>query len=108
MHEANMSDRDRSTKADDEPGLYEIRLKGHLDNRWIDWFDGLTLTLEDNGDTRLTGVVVEQAALHGLLRKVRDLGLPLVSVMHVEPKPANGPLINTDAAHNHSTKETNP
>jgi hypothetical protein len=69
-----------------EPGLYEIRIKGHLEQRWADWFEGLTITLEENGDTRLTGPVVDQAALHGLLRKVRDLGLPLVSVIHVEPK----------------------
>ena len=71
----------------DESGLYEIRLKGHLDNRWADWFEGLTITLEDNGDTLLTGPVVDQAALHGLLKKVRDLGMPLISVSPVEPGP---------------------
>jgi hypothetical protein len=64
----------------EESGLYQIRLKGHLDKRWTDWFEGLTITLEDNGNTLLTGPVVDQAALHGLLKKVRDLGLPLVSV----------------------------
>jgi hypothetical protein len=64
----------------DGAGLYEIRLKGHLNNRWADWFEGLTITLEDNGDTLLTGQVIDQAALHGLLKKVRDLGMPLVSV----------------------------
>jgi hypothetical protein len=69
----------------DESGLYEIRLKGHLDDRWADWFEGLTITLEENGDTLLTGPVIDQAALHGLLKKVRDLGLPLVSVSPVEP-----------------------
>ena len=68
----------------DESGLYEIRLKGHLSNRWAGWFDGLTITLEDNGQTLLTGPVVDQAALHGLLRKVRDLGMPLVSVIPVQ------------------------
>jgi hypothetical protein len=72
---------------------YEIRLQGHLDARWTKWFDGLTITLEDNGDTLLTGTLVDQAALHGLLKKVRDLGLPLVSVSQVklEPKTTSGP-----------------
>ena len=68
-----------------EPGLYEIRIKGHLDNRWADWFEGLAITLEDNGETLLTGPVVDQAALHGLLRKVRDLAMPLLSVTRVRP-----------------------
>jgi hypothetical protein len=72
----------------DESGLYEIRLKGHLNNRWADWFEGLTITLEDNGDTLLTGPVVDQAALHGLLKKVRDLGLPLVSVSPLKHGPS--------------------
>ena len=67
---------------------YEIRLKGHLDNRWADRFGGLTITLESNGDTLLTGPVVDQAALHGLLKKVRDLGMPLLSVNFVSPGPA--------------------
>ena len=64
---------------------YEIRLKGQLEARWEQWFDGLTITLEENGDTLLSGPVMDQAALHGLLKKVRDLGLPLVSVSPVEP-----------------------
>jgi hypothetical protein len=64
----------------DGPGLYEIRLKGHLDERRRDWFDGLAIKLEDNGDTLLTGPVVDQAALYGLLKKVRDMGMTLVSV----------------------------
>ena len=63
-----------------EPGQYEIRLKGHLEPRWADWFDGLTLTQESDGTTVLRGSVVDQAALHGLLGKVRDLGLPLIAV----------------------------
>jgi hypothetical protein len=70
-----------------ETGLYEIRIKGHLSPQWIDWFGGLALTLEDNGDTLLSGPVVDQAALHGLLKKVRDLGMPLQSVIRVEPGP---------------------
>ena len=64
---------------------YEIRLKGHLDARWADWFEGLTITLEEDGDTLLTGPVMDQAALHGLLKKVRDLGMQLVSVCPVKP-----------------------
>ena len=67
------------------PQYYEIHLKGHLDDRWAEWFEGLTITLEDNGDMLLTGPVIDQAALHGLLKKVRDLGMPLVSVSPVEP-----------------------
>ncbi len=72
-----------------ESGLYEIRLKGHLDDRWADQFEGLTITLEDDGNTLLSGPVVDQAALHGLLKKVRDLGMPLVSVSPVEPGQAD-------------------
>ena len=63
-----------------QPVVYQIRLKGHLDEQWADWFEGLAITLEENGDTLLTGVLVDQAALFGLLKKVRDLGLPLVSI----------------------------
>ena len=66
------------------PGRYEIRLKGHLDSRWAAWFDGLSLTNESDGTTLLRGPVVDQAALHGLLQKVRDIGLPLVSVTQVQ------------------------
>lgn len=72
-----------STKGDHEPGLYEIRIRGHLDDRRAAWFEGLTLKREDSGDTLLTGMVVDQAALYGLLRKVRDLGMPLISVNYV-------------------------
>jgi hypothetical protein len=67
----------------DESELYEIRIKGHLNDRWADWFEGLIITALDNGETLLTGPVVDQAALHGLLRKVRDLGMPLLSVSRV-------------------------
>ena len=66
------------------PVIYQIRLKGHLGSQWTDWFEGLTITLEKDGDTLLTGPVIDQAALHGLLKKVRDLGMPLVSVSPVE------------------------
>ena len=66
--------------------FYEIRIKGHLDAQWMTWFDGLTITLEENGETLLSGHVADQAALHGLLKKVRDLGMPLVSVVQVQSK----------------------
>jgi len=67
-----------------KPLIYHIRLKGHLDDRWIDWFGGVEITLEANGNTLLTCQVVDQAALHGLLRQIRDIGLPLISVNRVE------------------------
>jgi hypothetical protein len=79
-----MSEIQASTEGRYEPGLYEIRIKGHLDDRWRDWFDGLTITLEDSGYTVLTGPVTDQSALHGLLKKIRDLGMPLVSVRPLE------------------------
>ena len=75
----------------DQPARYEIRIKGHLDDRWAAWFEGLALTREDNGDTLLAGPVTDQAALHGLLRKVRDLGTPLLSVTRVTPEQAEVP-----------------
>jgi hypothetical protein len=79
----------RYSKTDSsQPLIYQIRIEGHLDQQWTDWFEGLTITLEEDGNTLLTGPVVDQAALHGLLKKVRDLGLPLVSVNPVEPGPS--------------------
>ena len=79
-----------------DPGqlmVYQIRLKGHLDSQWTDWFGGLTITLEDNGDTLLTGPVVDQAALYGLLKKVRDLGMPLLSVDPVKLDQGDAPNV---------------
>ena len=69
----------------DQPMVYQIRVEGHLGPRWTEWLGDMTITLEDNGDTLLSGPVVDQAALHGLLRKVRDLGMPLISAIRVEP-----------------------
>ena len=77
-----------------QPVIYQVRLKGHLGGQCADWFGGLTVTLEDNGETVVTGPVIDQAALHGLLRKVRDLGMPLVSVNRVEPGPAETPQVH--------------
>ena len=88
-----MSDTHPSTEAHDGPGLYEIRLKGHLDQRWADWFDGLQITLQDNGDTMLTGPVDDQAALHGVLKRIRDLGLPLLSVIRADSDQPIGPTV---------------
>jgi hypothetical protein len=79
----------------DNPGRYEIRLKGHLDSRWAAWFDGLTLTHHSDGTTISGGPVADQAALYGLLQKTRDLGLPLISVNHVEPGHPRMPTIET-------------
>ena len=85
------------------PDRYEVRVKGHLAGRWAAWFDGLTLTPESDGTTLIEGPVVDQAALHGLLQKVRDTGMPLVSVEyveHVEPAP---PASSTATPDNSST-----
>ena len=78
-----------------QPMVYEIRIKGHLGPQWSDWFGGLIITLEDNGDTLLTGPVVDQATLHGLLRKVRDLGMPLISAIRVDPPRRMRPTSNS-------------
>lgn len=83
---ANEPPTERGTERDkDRPMIYEIRIRGHLGQPWQDWFEGLTLTLETDGSTLLTGPVVDQAALHGILKKVRDLGMPLLSVSSTRP-----------------------
>ena len=73
----------------DKPEVYQIRVKGGLDGEWSDWFDGFTITPQANGETLLTGVVADQAALHGLLNKIRDLGLPLLLVGKLNPRPGD-------------------
>jgi hypothetical protein len=83
---------ERNPKRDpSEPMVYQIRVMGHLGAQWADWFEGLSITLQDNGETLLSGLVADQAALHGLLRKVRDLGLPLLSVIRLQPDQADAP-----------------
>ena len=81
-----MSNKHSAEQDADQPMVYQIRIKGHLVPQWTDWFEGLTITLED-GNTLLTGPVIDQAALHGLLKKVRDLGMPLLSVNSVGSAP---------------------
>src|SRR2546423_10491437 len=86
-----------------QPMVYQIRIKGHLGRQWTDWFGGLTITLEDNGETLLTGPVVDQAALHGLLRKVRDVAMPLLSVVRVTPGQAEAS--DTNETHHYRSKK---
>ena len=74
-----------------QPAIYQIRLKGHLGSQWSGWFEGLAVTLEESGVTLLTGPVVDQAALHGLLKQARDVGLPLISVNRIEPAQRDTP-----------------
>ena len=88
-----MSEIHPTVKDDYQFGHYEIRVKGHLDEQWADWFGGLTITLEEDGDTLLTGPVIDQAALYGLLRKVSDLGMPLLSVNRIESDQAESPNV---------------
>jgi len=78
-----MSKAGTSITDDYGPGRYEIRLKGHLEQRWVDWLEGLAITLEANGTTSLSGPLADQAALHGVLNRIRDLGLPIISVQRV-------------------------
>ena len=84
---------DTSTGNHNGAGWYEIRLKGHLDSRWAAWFDGLSLTNDRDGTTVISGPVVDQAALHGLLHKVRDVGIPLLSIAQVDPDEPDVPTI---------------
>jgi hypothetical protein len=87
-----MSNESNQTNEQGIPIVYEIRLKGHLGCQWAAWFEGLAITLEENGDTLLAGPVVDQAALHGLLKRVRDIGMPLLSVRCVEPVHRKDPV----------------
>ena len=91
-----MSERHTRSGDSDAPGRYEIRLQGHLDARWAAWFDGLSLTHESDGTTVIRGRVTDQAALHGLLKRVGDLGLPLISVTQVEPHTTHNTTRSTE------------
>ena len=84
-----MSDTQPIIPIHDEPATYEIRLKGHLSDRWAGWFGEVTIGLEDDGTTRLTCPVIDQAALYGLLKKVRSLGMPLLAVNRVDSDQKN-------------------
>ena len=86
-----MSDKLSAKIEPSQPTIYQIRIEGHLGRHWTDWFGGMTITLEDNGNTLLTGPVVDQAALHGVLKRVRDLGMTLLSVNRVTSDPAERP-----------------
>ena len=99
-----MSNELSSESHPDQPMIYQIRIKGHLSRQWADWFEGLTITLEDDGNTLLTGLVIDQAALHGLLKKVRDLGMPLLSVNRVNPNQADAPIIKPVLGANNQEK----
>lgn len=79
-----MSEQSKPHSKSPETPIYEIRVGGHLSDEWVNWFEGLTITLEDNGNTLLTGRIVDQAELYGVLRRIRDLGLPLISVNRIE------------------------
>lgn len=97
---------DAQTHNLDQPLVYHVRLKGHLDAEWQDWFGGVTVKLEGDGTTLLTCHVADQAALHGLLRQIRDLGLPLISVNRVEPDQRDNADNTRSDAHNSNQKET--
>ena len=99
---------ERPTPRPEHPdsGPYEIRLKGHIDAHWTSWFDGSTVTQESDGTTVISSLVVDQAALHGLLQRVRDLGLPLVSVIRVDDGEA--PITATDARSMPTTRSRIP
>jgi hypothetical protein len=98
-----MTDRPTRAAHPHEAGRYEIRLTGHLDAHWATWFDGLTVSRESDGSTVVSGLIADQAALHGVLQRVRDLGLPLVSVTRIGPDPS--PITGTEAESIPTTKD---
>ena len=100
-----MRDTALPTDRHDEPTLYEIRIQGHLDDRWVEWFDGLSFTHDGDGTTLLAGPVVDQAALHGVLKKVRNLALTLVSVIRVDREQPALPHVDAGGDSTRSDKE---
>jgi len=100
-----MSSKFNSESEKAQPLVYQIRIKGHLGREWTHWFEGLTITLSDNGETLLTGPVVDQAALHGLLKKVRDVAMPLISVNRVKPGQAEASAVNETHQHRSNKEE---
>jgi len=99
-----MSNELSSESHPDQPIVYQIRIKGHLGSLWMEWFAGLIITLEEDGNTLLTGTVIDQAALHGLIKKVRDLGMPLLSVNRVNPNQADAPIVKPVLGLNNQVK----
>lgn len=82
-----MTDEQLSNPNADQQTVYQFRIKGHLGQQWMNWFEGLTITLEEDGNTLLSGPVIDQSAIHGILKKIRDLGMPLLSVNAIGLKP---------------------
>ena len=92
----NTSNKHSQGNDGNQPMVYQIRIKSHLGTQWAEWFEGLTITLEEDGNTLLTGTAVDQAALHGILKKVRDLGMPLISVNSVGPGPQDSKRVSQE------------
>jgi len=78
-----VSDKIKEILSQNKKKTYQIRIKGHLGEQWGEWFDGMAITLEKSGDTLLTGIITDQAQLHGLIKKIRDLGMPLISIVDI-------------------------
>ena len=95
-----MTEKDKTDTGADQPLMHQFRVKGHLDDQWSDWFDDLTITLVENGETILTGPVIDRPALYGILKKIRDLGIPLISVTRVEMDQAESERQDIDGVSN--------
>ena len=95
-----MSSRKNNGMPADQPSVFQIRIKGHLGHQWADWFDGMSITLTDDGDTLLTGPIADQATLHGQIKKVRDLGMTLVSLHSIQPDRVDASVKKNDSQEN--------